>query len=31
MQRFLKNREWLLAGIIVIMIAGFALRAPAFR
>jgi len=30
MQRLLKNREWLLAGIILIMIAGFALRAPGF-
>ena len=30
MQRLLKNREWLLAGIIIVMIAGFALRAPGF-
>ena len=30
MQRLLKNREWLLAGIIIVMIAGFAMRAPGF-
>ncbi len=31
MKTLLKNREWLLAGIIILLIIGFSLRSPGFE